>query len=339
MKKVLTITKEGERNILFEQNVLNECIISVGNNPDATLELKDKAIAPEQFVIVSKDEEMLLMNRADGTIINGESLDLGSQISLHVGDEIKIGEFHVHLSTDEINGLFEVVKNNVESNESLQKKAEEAQKNGNDFSTVLNNLKEEDSFYFHIIDDENVNERILFDSDVIWVGISFAESSIKKDKNELDEVYACVKKDWSGAVIYPENLQKVYLNGELLEDSSRLQDNDELVLDNAFEAANTHRTKITFHEPVALLALNSILPEELPEPVSLNPNELDSIHDSSNLENIIQNSPVNNSTKENIQPETKKRLILGYFTILEVIIMAIGTLVTSAIIFLVLEFV
>lgn len=340
MKKILTVKKQGDKKVLFEQNVLNESIITVGNNPSATLELKDTAIAPEQFVIISENEQTLLMNRADGTIINGENLDLGSKIELNEGDEIKIGEFNLVLSSEIMNGVNVAVENDSVSDEisddNTQSEQTEEQK---DFSNVLNNLKEEDSFYFLITDKEGIVERILFDSEEIWLGTSFAENAIKKEKRELDEVYARVKKDWSGAVIYPEESEEMYLNGNPLKEPSRLKNEDEIILLDEFAEDDEIQTSITFHEPVVLLALNSILPEELPEPVFLS-SEVDSSKKDKEIENKQSEIASDQIAKKqvNLKQKTKRR-IFGYFSILEIIIMAVGTLVTAAIIFLVLELV
>lgn len=336
MTKILTVKKQGEKKVLFEQDVLDESIISVGNNPSATFELKDAGIAPEQFVIITENDQMLLMNRADGTIINGEPLDLGSKIELHEGDKIEIGNFQMFLTSNETNGSQEVSNGDVEEVQTAEI-TESQTTEKKDFSAVLNSLKEEDSFYFQIINEENVVERVVYDSEEIWLGTSFAEVAVKKDKEELDEIYARVQKDWSGAVIYPEDTDEIYLNGEFLNEPSRLKNDDELILVDEFAEDGETPTKITFHEPVVLLALNSILPEDLPEPV-----KFDSALESAEIENFDDETDLEETQtldKKASKPKKKRRRIFGYFSILEIFIMAIGTLVTAAIIFLVLEFV
>jgi pSer/pThr/pTyr-binding forkhead associated (FHA) protein len=337
MDKFLTVKKQGNNRVLFKRSVLDETIITVGSNPGATLELNDAAVAPEQFVIITEQEQMLLMNRADGTVINGETLGPGSRFELRDGDRIEIGDFQLFFTSDETNGAAEV---SVEPSAGTVPPAASVPADTvvrKDFSEVLNNLKEEDSFYFQIIGAENVIERVIFDTEEIWLGLNEAEAAVKKEKMELEEVFARVKKDWSGAVIYPEESETVILNGETIGEPARLKNDDELVLADEFADEAEFQTRITFHEPVVLMALNSILPEDLPEPVTLdaapdgdfNPGfEPDAAADPEAF--VVSGKNVR---------RIEKRMLLGYFTIPEIIIMAIGTLVTAAIIFLVLEFV
>ena len=341
MNKLLTVKKQGEDEVLFKKNILNESIITVGNNPNATLELESPTVAPEQFIIIAENEQLILMNRADGTFVNGKILDLGGKVELINGDRIDLGVFQVFLTNkDESQNDEPNSKENLQSR--TNRKTVELNSSGSkDFSEVLNSVKEEDSFYFHIVDSENIVERILFDSDEIWLGTSFAENSIKKNVDELDEVFARVQKDWSGAVIYPEADEEVHLNGELLEEPHRLKNEDELILTDEFAGRADNQTKITFHEPVVLLALNSILPEDLPEPVSLKPIEKEkfgiTLGRNKEEKKSVKNKIVKKEKK--VVPKKKKQRRLGYFSILEIFIMAIGTLVTAALIFLVLELV
>ena len=76
MNKLLTVKKQGEDEVLFKKNILDESIITVGNNPNATLELESPTVAPEQFIIIAENDQLVLMNRADGTFVNGKILDL-----------------------------------------------------------------------------------------------------------------------------------------------------------------------------------------------------------------------------------------------------------------------
>lgn len=337
MKKFLTVKKQGETGVLFKQDVLDESIVTVGNNPSATLELADGKVAPEQFVIISEKEQMILMNRANGTVINGESLALGTQVELSEGDKIEIGDFQLFLDENEINGSNENIQKEVGFDESLIDQPIAKPNEERDFSTVLNSIREEDSFYFHITDEEDVIERVLFDSEEIWLGTLFDKNSIQKDKEKLDEIYAHVKKDWSGAVIYPDESEEIWLNGVLLTEPKRLKNDDQIILIDDFADDDGNYSKITFHEPVVLLALNSILPEELPEPVTLQPFDDKNINrqkestEGSDIAKDISNQKADSAKKR------KNRIIFGYFSVLEIIIMAIGTLVTAAIIFLVLE--
>ncbi len=336
MEKTLQVKKQGTKKVLFKQSVVDESIVTVGNNPSATLELKDARIAPEQFVIINENNQLLLMNRADGTTVNDKNLELGSRVELNNGDKIEIGSFEIELIEISQNGVAEVAEIKSETKNDLAGKTVDK-----DFSAVLNGLKEEDSFYFQIINEENIIERVLFDSEEIWMGTSFAESAIKKDKTQLDEIFARIKKDWSGAVIYPEEGEEVYLNDVLLSEPNRLKNEDELFLVDEFAEDDDIQTKITFHEPVVLLALNSILPEDLPEPINISdpPDKSEKNTEVRKTTGVEAVKSVVTAEKKRVPVKQRSGKLFGYFSFLEVLIMAVGTLVTAAVIFLVLEFI
>ena len=88
---------------------------------------------------------------------------------------------------------------------------------------------------------------------------------------------------------------------------------------------------IRFHEPTTLLALDSILPKGLPPPISLDETE-------NHLEEI-QDEEIESQTNQPLSEQKKhsKKLYFRYFTITEIIIMILGTLITSVFIFLILE--
>ena len=377
MEKKLKVTKHDDQKTLFEQEILSDSIITVGNNPGATLELQHENIAPEQFIIISENDEAVLMNRADGTVVNGKKLKLGSRLILQNGDRILIGDFLLKFENAKQNGFdestefesfedqdnieFDALKTDIEESISAPVESESEVEKSQDeqseieeenslqipkpdekrnFSEILNTLKEEDTFYFQIKNEEDVTERIVFDAEEIWLGTRFAEIAVRKDKAELDEIYARVKKDWSGAVIYPQESEEVYLNGKMLEEPSRLKNDDQIILLDEFSDDTETEVSVTFHEPQALLVLNSILPEDLPEPITLQTNR-DKINEdiSSPADALNSADEILTSEKKTGAVKRKRGKVFGYFSGFELLIMAIGTLVTAAIIFLVLEYV
>ena len=113
----------------------------------------------------------------------------------------------------------------------------------------------------------------------------------------------------------------------------RLKNDDKIFLLSKENARLNLDTVIKFHEPTALLILDSILPKELPPPVSLDEKASDAGARELDESDLIHTSrvpvaPVKSPRRGNI---------FGYFTITEIIIMAIGTLITAAVIFLILE--
>lgn len=200
-----------------------------------------------------------------------------------------------------------------------------------DFSKILHELREEDTFSFHLRDAEDVVQRIPLLKDQLWIGTQHGRVAIIDQEENLEEVFARVKKDWSGVVIFPKSEQQTLLNGGKLAEPKRLKNDDVLSLIDDFEGEEL-AASIVFHEPVSLLALSSILPGDIPEPVSpaaSSPSANISLGGESTA--TVAGSPG--------QVSTGPRLVFGYYTILEIIVMAFGTLVTAAIIFFVLEMV
>ena len=154
---------------------------------------------------------------------------------------------------------------------------------------------------------------------------------ISAEANEIAVLRAKIRKDWSGVVVYPQKKGDVWLNDETISEPSRLKNDDKIFLLSKEGAKLALETVIKFHEPTALLILDSILPKELPPPVLLDETAKDS-----GAKEIDETDLIHTSRIPPIISEAKKR-IFGYFTVTEIIIMTIGTLITAAIIFLVLE--
>ena len=84
---------------------------------------------------------------------------------------------------------------------------------------------------------------------------------------------------------------------------------------------------------IKLLILDSILPKELPPPILLDETAHQSSAPDPDDADLIHSSKIPPAV---VSPRRKGN-IFGYFTITEIIIMAIGTLITAAVIFLILE--
>lgn len=323
-------------------------MLSVGSDPGSAIELSGGGVSPEQFVVIEENGEIVLINRADGTKLNGTGIKPGARRSLKPGDEISVGAYVVELDTSpgaveeapkanaefsgeperarvaavgSASGSEDIVKGNAESSETGKGKKEHK-----DFSKVLTELRDEDTFYFHLSDEDGVTERVPFVDEQVWIGTKLGSVTIAPEESELDEVFCRANKDWSGVVVYPSTEQSSLLNGEKLAKPERLKNEDKLVLVDDFDSAEID-ISISFHEPVSLLALSSILPEELPEPVS-----------ESKEARPLSKRPRGAGHARGIT-DGAPRLIFGYYTMLELLVMAFGTIVTAAIIFFVLELV
>src|SRR5690606_8659567 len=145
---------------------------------------------------------------------------------------------------------------------------------------------------------------------------------------------AQIRKDWSGVVLSPSKKGDVRLNDEVLSEPRRLKNDDKIYLLPKDGTKFDLSFPIKFHEPTALLLLDSILPKELPPPVVLDETTGDTGTRESSETDFVQAGEIPQTT-ETLSPKGR---IFGYFTKTEIIIMAIGTLITAAVIFLILEF-
>lgn len=345
MVKRLLVKKRKKFLSELTQEIPANGIITVGNDSSATIELTDEKIAPEQFVIVCEDGSMTLLCRVDGTSVNGENLPQGALHNLQFGDEISIDSYTLTPDAGETNGSRQVengeipveippfspdVIENVETPEAAPERLEKFERS---LSDVIENLRSEEKFYFLIKQTEGESERVYVETEEMWLGWTIdGRCVISAETADIGFARAQIRKDWSGVVLYPLKNGNVWLNDETLTEPRRLKNDDKLFLLAKEGGKLALETVIKFHEPTALLILDSILPKELPPPISLekkavenepkDANEADSIH-SSKL------PPIKSRPKRNI---------FGHFTITEIIIMTIGTLITAAVIFLILEF-
>jgi len=337
MFKRLTVKKRKKILSELTQEIPANGIITVGNDSSATIELKDEKIAPEQVVIVCEEGAMTLLCRVDGTAVNGEILPQGALRDLQFGDEIKIDGYTLTAEWEEINGRPEVEKPEIQPSIEKKESSEPAeQKSERRLSDVLEHLHGEEKFYFLIAEADEETRRIYLESEEMWLGWTDAgEAAISSDANEIEIPRGQIRKDWSGVVLYPQKPGSVRLNDESLSEPHRLKNDDKIFLLPKDGAKFNLETAVKFHEPPALLILDSILPKELPPPVSLDEAvSLDADARDLDDSDLIDTGKIPPLTEKSPQ----KRNIFGYFTLTEIIIMAIGTFITAAVIFLILEF-
>jgi hypothetical protein len=348
MAKRLKVKKRKEILSELTQEIPANGIITVGNDSSATIELKDEKIAPEQVVIVCEEGAMTLLCRVDGTAVNGEFLPQGALHNLQFGDEIKIDGYTITPESEE-NGekpgagnLVETTAYSAEIQQDLggalptveNPVAGTTEKSERSLSDVLENLRSEEKFYFLIREASGESRRVYVESEEMWLGWGAAgECEISTEAEEIAMPRANIRKDWSGVVLYPLKNGNVWLNDETLTAPRRLKNDDKIFLLGKEGARLSLDTVIKFHEPTALLILDSILPKELPPPILLDEaandigtNELDE----SDLIHSSKIPPIDDLPH-------RKGNIFGYFTVTEIIIMAVGTLITAAVIFLILE--
>lgn len=332
-------------------------IFSIGNDPSATLELKGDRVAPEQFVIVCEGKQVTLMCRVDGGQINGQSLPQGSLHNLQPKDVIGVGDYTLIFDTAEsveaIVSSF-IKKNSAQknpaANELPQKKQNTSRKKtGGQLKTldsqrslndVLEELRSDEKFYFQVEDAAGEKRRFYVETEEMWLGWSTAgRCVVGKNTADIEIPRAQIRKDWSGVVLYPLQTEAIRLNSEMLSEPHRLKNDDHLILLAKNNAQFDNTMSIKFHEPTALLVLDSILPKELPPPVLVKTSAQTADNRlKSNADGGEANRQIVQSTARPGVSKGKKSRIFGYFTLTEIMVMTAGTLIASVIIFFVLEY-
>lgn len=287
-------------------------VISVGCDKDAALRLIGAQIAAEQaIVIMVEGGSPLLITRALGTLLNGEPLARATQRPLADEDRIQIGPYLIECRLRESKSELPV------------RAADDASGRKPSFEQILNKLRtEDDNFYFSIegggrlIIEETMTRKLL--------GWSSGAQLITLDATQLDTSCAVVRKDWSGVSIEPNGVG-VSVNGERISGARGLRHGDRVTCAApAKENSPAKRAHLVFHEPASLAILENILRgEELPTPVTTITTDV-ATTDAAAL--ITPPSISTSATKE----------YFGAFTLCELMLMALGTLVGAALIFLLL---
>lgn len=380
MAKKIVVKKEG--NLIPELicEVPENGLVSVGSDSSATIELKDGGIALEQLVIVCEDSEMTLMNRRDGTVVNGDNMSAGSFHLLQPKDEIKIGGYTLIFDeAEEIDqiaaGISEIkpVRQNKFSIENTELPIEKPEipielpiekpeiplnpsvnsfaapletdinlTNANvqrNLNSILETLRSEEKYYFQI--ERETGEKQIFhvETEELWLGWSASgECVISNNAADIEELRAQIRKDWSGVVVYPTFRETLRLNSSALAGAHRLKNDDRLSLSAKNGVGFDEKITIKFHEPTALLVLDSILPRELPPPIPIRSGEKISAELSKSGSKTSETEGRENLSTNNRNISKGKSRIFGYFMPVEIIIMTVGTLITAVIIFLVLEY-
>ena len=335
MAKRLLVKKRKEILSDLTQEIPANGIITVGNDTSATIELNDEKIAPEQFVIVCEEGAMTLLCSVDGTAVNGKPLPQGALHNLEIGDEIKIDGYTLIPDTGEI-------ADNAEPENAQDRKAEKienpetvlTEKSDRSLSDVLENLRSEEKFYFVIMEPDGTDRRFYVESEEMRLGwTETGECEISSEPEKIEIPRAQIRKDWSGVVLSAVKKGDVRVNEEILTAPRRLKNDDKIYLLSREGTKIDLASPIKFHEPTALLLLDSILPKDLPPPVVLDETARETVNEPDETD-FIHSSKIPPKTEK----PRRKGNIFGYFTRSEIIFMAIGTLIAAVVIFLILEF-
>lgn len=207
-----------------------------------------------------------------------------------------------------------------------KKSENETGKPARNFADVLNALRtEEDSFYFVVENGaEREKTRVPLEQAETPIGLN-NNGQITCAANQINALYAIVRKDWSGIIVESQRGGAVKVNEETIKTTARLRNGDRLTLSGA-KKTNRQTPYLELHEPSSLVALESIL-----ETRSRNGNLYGGNFAANNAAPVAENAVV-------APVSVFERNFFGYFSFFEVAAMAIGTLIAAVLIFLLLEF-
>ena len=319
----------------------DDLLVTFGNNQTATVPLADARIAPEQGVIINEYEIPVFFNQAKGTILNGKELAQGVRHELSHGDELQFGFYRIAVSLGNAQKgggeNFDLIDAEFELNGNRQNnlEAEETVPDLRSFADILTSLrKEEDQFYFQVVEAEQNKARLPIERDEMTLGWS-ASNIFTDEKESVALAAAVVRKDWSGVTIYPQGNEPILINGQLLEAGRRLLNGERIIFTRRLSSVTTEETTLVFCEPAALVELNSILPQQL---------LTDALETSRTPETEAEQRGAVQTTSDKITGTTakqkskpKNRRLFGYFTAIEVLIMILATILTAGLTFLLLE--
>lgn len=306
-------------------------MISVGSDPSSTIRLENGSIPPEQFVIACDGGRLTLLARSDGASINGEALPAGSIRDIHPGDNLSIGDYEFFHESEEraasmLAQAIDDVGPEIPKPGDRLTTDDRPQTFEGGLSRVLSNLRAEERFYFQIENGAGEPQRVYVDKEEMWLGWSQKGKCVLSiDTTDIAVPRAQIRKDWSGVVLYPLQTRGVWIDSQFVTQPHRLKDDDLFSLLSLDGKRVAPDVQVRFHEPTALLVLNSILPKDLPPPVSIEKLEAAAL---TTAPVVPAPSPIV-STKE-------KFLLFGYFSIAEVLILAFGTFMTAVLTFLIL---
>lgn len=367
MTPKLLIKRQGDAPSAAPQSelTLDGALISVGSDPVATLSLRGANIAPEQAVIINEDGQLLLINRADGTTLNDELLPREARRPLAHGDRLGVGNYVIILVTDETPAASGTVARQGNLSESLTLSTDamaqaetnlaetnrtqtnlattqpvQPPPNGNEraprnFAAILDTLRtEEDSFYLLIEGGPDDGQRVRLESLEMPLGWEETGQRLAFEAEKVLAPRAVLRKDWTGVVVQATGVGLVAVNGEPVEAPRQLRNGDRLTLVPTVNTAAQNQAILIFHEPASLIALDSLLKQKLPPPVALQP----AAPEASLVAQADDATATLEVSRERASQTRAARKYFGYFTRGEMLLMLVGTLITAAIIFLVLEF-
>lgn len=334
-------------------------IVTIGSDAGATLHLDDRDVAAEQAIIIGgNDEPPLFINRAEGTLLNGEQLAREARRPLSDGDTISIGPFVIGFESGNgfrpgaaglapAAGVYTDATDDAESLAPITREtpalpadeAAPATAQPTSFAAILDSLRtEEDTFYFQVETATNGRRRVPVESARLVLGWDATGQNVACGaEGSVAVPRAVVHKDWSGVMLQPEAAGAALVNGEPIETARRLRNGDRLTLRPAQGSAGQDpaRNFFIFYEPASLVVLDSLLPaQQLPPPVAAPP----STPEGTGASALVPAPPTLPAVRPTPQAPLMSRPFLRYYTVGEALLMLGATLLGAFVIFLILEY-
>jgi predicted component of type VI protein secretion system len=348
-KLVIKRKADGPAAPPLAERILGEPLITIGSDATASLRLNGSGIAPEQSVIINDEGQMLLINRAEGTILNDEPLAREARRPLAHGDRLSIGDYNIFFVSAEA-GTVGQTQNQARvttrlsplpdqtmtppagDNASAQRETEPR-----NFAAILDSLRtEEDSFYLLIEGGPRNGQHILIETREMPLGWNSTGQEVSFDAASVVAARALLRKDWSGVVVQSLGAGMVAVNGEPVEATRHLSNGDRIVIVPTAVTTAQNNVVLVFHEPASLVVLDSLLPQKLPPPVAVLGPDAQGSDASLALTSKLAKQGAMARARPNIFSSERK--FFGYFTLMEVMLMLAFTLVTAILIFLGLEY-
>lgn len=316
----------AKNNPALAEYVFDGSMFTLGS--DATNNLVLAEIAPEQAVIIREDDHLKLINGAEGTHLNGQKLRREAIQPLAAGDEIRLGNHIISVVDDDEDMPFEKTEPEISANginargySAFETPAEQPAdvrsepKTSRNFAAVLDTLRtEEDSFYFIVKNGEKETKRVPLEQAEMPVGIN-SKGEFAFIIEEISNLFAVVRKDWSGILLESQRRGAVFVNGEAIETTRRLRNDDRVNFPNA-----NGDFSLVLHEPSLLVALEPMLSERI----------------LSGETRLTDSAPAAATSKQTV-PSSERRYF-GSFSFVEILTMLIGTLIGAVLFFLFFEF-
>lgn len=337
LKQNLPKAQAGSNPTLGEY-IFDDVMFTVGSDAANNLVLAESA--SEQAVVVREADHLTLINSAEGTLLNGQNLRREAINPLANGDEIRIGNYIIHV-VDEASLPFEKARqaspaingntNGFAENEISHLQPEEAEPAVNssaapqpsrNFADILNTMRtEEDSFYFTVKNGVAETGRFMLEHAETPIGAD-GKGGVAFAVEQISTLLAVARKDWSGILLESQRRNSVFVNDEAVETARRLQ-NDDLV---SFAAPT--KCSLVLHEPSSLVALESMLSARVAS-------------GGARYGGLAANSAA--ASENALQPADEKPSLLerryfGHFSFIEIVTMVIGTLIGAVLFFLFFEF-